>query len=120
MDHASSTGERPDKSHHEINRVICGQNTQIAHARPKWIPRRQRSTLLQVTVVRKHASLRTPARPRRIDDAGRVFALPRHQPRLALSPKFFPTGTPPQTPPPPAPPPPAQPHPRVLKTQATA
>src|SRR6266436_5595137 len=96
MDNASSTDEGSDKSHHEIDRVIRRQNTQIAHPGPKWVPRRQRSTLFQITVVREHASLRAPACPRRIDDAGRVLALPRDQPRFALSPKFFPPVSTPQ------------------------
>ncbi len=90
MDHAGPAHERPDKSHHEINRVIRGQNAQIAHPRPKGIPRRQRSALLQIAVMCQHTSLRTPARPRRINDARRVLTLACHQLRLTLPLEFFP------------------------------
>jgi hypothetical protein len=70
--------------------MIRGQNAQIAHARPEWIPRGQGGALFEIGIVRQHASLGPPARPRRIHDASGVFALPGHELRIALTAKFFP------------------------------
>src|ERR1700686_542008 len=51
MHHAGSAHEWTDKSDHEIDRMIRRQNTQIANARPEWIPRGQRSALLERTIM---------------------------------------------------------------------
>ncbi len=90
MDHARPAHKRTDESHHEINRMIRRQNAQIPHSRPEWIPRRQRPALLQIILMRQHASLGTPARARRIHDARHIFALPHHKIRRAFAFEIFP------------------------------
>src|SRR6266571_3967205 len=50
--------ERSQKTNHEINRMICWQDAEIAHAWPERIKRRERDALLQIIFVRHHATLR--------------------------------------------------------------
>ena len=90
MHHARAADERPDKADHEIDGVIRGQNTQVAHARPEGIQRDQRLALLQIIFMGEHASLGTPAGPGRIDDAGHVLRCARHKYRLTFAAKFLP------------------------------
>src|ERR1700730_3910565 len=73
--HARAAYERSYKADHEINRMIRGQNTEVAHARPERIPGCQRLALLEIILMREHASLGTPTRPRRINYAGHILAL---------------------------------------------
>ena len=85
MHHARSAHKRSDESHHEIDRVIRGQNTQVPHSRPEWIPRRQRPALLQIIFVREHAAFRASARSRRIHDAGHIVPLAHDEIRRAFA-----------------------------------
>ena len=90
MHHASSAYERSDEAHHEINGVIRGKNAQIAHARPKGIPGRERAALLQIIFVGEDAALGPPARSRGIDDAGDVVLLPHDEVGSAFALEVFP------------------------------
>src|SRR2546425_9539628 len=90
MHQASAAHERPDEAHHKINGVIRWQNTEVTPSRPEGIPRGQSLALLQVILVREHASLGPPTRARGINDAGGILALPWNKPRIALEAKFFP------------------------------
>src|ERR1700746_1390157 len=89
MNHRRPAGKRPDKSHHEINRVIRRQDAEVSHAGPKWIKRRERHALLQIIIVRQHAALRPPSRPVRIHKASRVFARSRNESRCPISATVF-------------------------------
>src|ERR1700690_4452665 len=90
MHHARAANKWAHEADHEIDHVISRQDTQVAHAWPEWIPPGQCPALLQPIVVRKHATLRTPARARRIHDASHVFALSLHKLRVTFAAKFFP------------------------------
>ena len=77
MHDGGAAGEGANETDHEINRVIRGENAEIAHAGPKGIERRERNALLEIIFVRQDAAFRASAGAGRIDDAGRVFALAR-------------------------------------------
>src|SRR5207248_8350563 len=63
----------PDKSDHEINGVIGGQDAQVADSWRKWIPGNQRFALLQIIFVSKNASLGVPTRPGGVNNACRIL-----------------------------------------------
>src|SRR5215472_224118 len=86
-----ATGKRPEKSHHKVDGVVRGQNTEIANSRPKRIERSQRDALLQVIFVGHHAALGAAAGSGRIHDAGGFLTLARNQSWLSLATKFLPT-----------------------------
>ena len=82
--------EWPEKTNHEIDGMICRQNAEVAHARPKRIKRCERNALLKIVFVRHHAALGAAARPRGVDNACRVLTFTRDENRFAVSAKFFP------------------------------
>ncbi len=88
--HARTADKRPDKPDHEIDGVIGGQNTQVAHTRPEGEERDQGFALLQIIFMCEHASLGTPAGSRGVDDAGHILTLARNEHRIALAAKIFP------------------------------
>src|SRR6188474_1986359 len=45
--HSGTANERANEAHHEINGMVCRQNTQVAHTWPKRVPGHQRLALLQ-------------------------------------------------------------------------
>ncbi len=90
MHDCRSARERPKKTHHEINSVVCGQNAEIAYARPERIQRCERDALLQIIFVRHHAAFRTSASSGRVDDAGIARAFTRDENRFASPAKFLP------------------------------
>ena len=55
MDNGPSAGKRHKKAAHEIDRVIRGDNAQVARAGSKRKNRRHGGALLQVIVVSQHA-----------------------------------------------------------------
>ena len=79
MNDARSANKWPDKSDHEINGVIGGQDAQVADSWRKWIPGNQRFALLQIIFVSKNASLGVPTRPGGVNNACRILALSRHK-----------------------------------------
>src|ERR1700677_4748631 len=85
-----SAHKRANKPHHEINRMIRRKNAEIPYSRPKGIPRGQRPALLQIILVRQHASLGPSARARGVDDASDIVALSHDKIRRALALKIFP------------------------------
>ena len=90
MDHGRPARERADEADHEIDRVIRGQDAQVAHAGPERKNRRERQALLEIILVRQNAALRPPAGPRGIDDAGRILAPARNENGLACIAEFLP------------------------------
>src|SRR2546422_3361567 len=91
MYNCRAAGERPEKSHHEINRVVRRQDAEVAYARPKRIKRSQRDTLLQIILVRHHGAFRAAAGSGGIHDASCVLAFARNETRFASATKIFPT-----------------------------
>ena len=77
MHDGAAAGERHDEAAHEIDGVICGNDAQIARARPKRKNRRHGHALLEIILVREDAALGTASCAGGIDDAGGIFALPR-------------------------------------------
>src|SRR5437764_3223593 len=63
MHDTGSADKWPNETHHEINGMIRRQDTEVFHSRPKWIPSRQRSALLQIVFMREDAALGAAARP---------------------------------------------------------
>src|SRR6266699_716610 len=90
MNHARAADERSDKANHEINRMIRGQNTEVADPRPEWIPGRERLALFEIFFVRQDTALRLTARPRGIHNASSVFTTTRDEVWITLATKFFP------------------------------
>ena len=90
MDHACAANERADESDHEINRVVCGQNAEIPHSGPEWIPSGQRLALLEIIFVSEYATLGAAAGAGGIHDASCVFPSAGYKVRVALAAKFFP------------------------------
>src|SRR5580693_8849428 len=82
--------ERPEESDHEVDRVIRGQDAEVAHTWPKRIKRGERDALFEVIFVRHHAAFGTAARAGRIDDAGYFFARAWNECWFAAAAKFFP------------------------------
>ncbi len=83
MHHRRPANERPKKSHHEIDGVICWQDAQVAHSWSEWVQRSQRHTLLQIIFMRHHAAFRPPAGSRRIHNRRGIAARARPKFRLA-------------------------------------
>src|SRR5208282_649484 len=90
MHHASAADERADEANHEINRVVGRQNAKVANSWPEWVPCRQRLALLQIIIMREHASFGPPAGAGRIDDAGDIRPPSRNKFRIALTAEIFP------------------------------
>src|SRR5437762_6623534 len=82
--------KRTEKTHHEIDGMVRWQDTEVAYARPEWINRCEREALLQIVLVRHHATLRAAARPGRVDYASRILAFARDEHRPVFSAKIFP------------------------------
>src|ERR1700720_3926324 len=85
-----SARKRSEKTHHEIDGMVRGQDTEVAHARPERINRCQGDALLQIVLMRHHATLRAAARPGGVDDASRFLAFACDEYRLVFSAKIFP------------------------------
>src|ERR1700675_2583934 len=66
MHYPGSANKRPKNTHHEIDRVICRQDAQVAHPGSEWIERSKRHALLQIIFVRHHAAFWSAAGSRRI------------------------------------------------------
>src|SRR5208282_5472317 len=92
--HASSAHKWADEANHKINRMVRRQNAQVTHPRPERIPGRERLALLQIVLMREHASFGTPARARGINDASHVLPLPRNKLRVAFAAKILPPVSP--------------------------
>src|SRR5260370_968343 len=75
MNDRGPTGERSEKTHHEIDGVIRRQYAEVAHARPEGIERSERDALLQIVFVRYHAAFGASASPRGVDNAGGIHRL---------------------------------------------
>src|SRR5947207_14111150 len=90
MNYTRAADKWSDKADHEINRVIRGQNAEVANPRPERIPRGQSLALLQIIFVCQDATLRLAARPRGIHDASGVFTSARDEVGISLATKFFP------------------------------
>src|SRR3974390_1910194 len=73
MHHGGPANKWPEKSHHEIDRVIRRKDAEISDAGPKWIPGGQCRTLLQIVSVRQHAALRASTSTGGKDNAGKIF-----------------------------------------------
>src|ERR1700747_3169448 len=84
MYHAGSAHERTDEADHEIDGGIRGQDAQIAHSGPKWVPRGERPTLLQIVFVRQDGPCGAATGTRGVDDAGDIVFLAHHEIRRAL------------------------------------
>src|ERR1700692_1261453 len=74
MHYPGSANERPKKSHHKIDGVICGQDTQVAHSRSEGVERSERHALLQIIFMRHHAAFWPAAGSRRIHNRRGVAA----------------------------------------------
>src|SRR4029077_5022219 len=90
MNHLRSARERPDKSNHEVNRVIRRQNAEVSYAGPKWKERGESHALLEIIFVCQNAAFRPPSCPRGINNASRVFASSLNEARRASSAKILP------------------------------
>src|SRR6266704_139548 len=90
MNDRGPTGERSEKTHHEIDGVIRRQYAEVAQARPEGIERSERDALLQIVFVRHHAAFGASASPRGVDNAGRIPPAARNENRFADASKLFP------------------------------
>ena len=90
VDDAGSAHKRSDEAHHKIDRVIGGQNAQVANAGPERVPGRQCATLFQIILVGEHATLRTAAGAGRIHNAGHIVFLPHDKIGSAFAFEIFP------------------------------
>src|SRR5215472_5022073 len=91
MHDSRATGKRSEKSHHEIDGVVCWQDAEVTHPRPKRIERSQSDALLQIIFMRHQAALGAAARSGGIYDAGGVTAFAWDKCRFALAAEFLPT-----------------------------
>src|SRR5260370_40914064 len=90
MHDASAAGERAEKADHKIDSVVGGENAEVTHARPKWIERRERYTLLEIIFVGHHAAFGAAAGSGRIDDGRDILAFAGHEGGRGAASKFFP------------------------------
>src|SRR5260370_12462013 len=90
MNDRGPTGERSEKTHHEIDGVIRRQNAEVAHARPEGIEGSERDARLQIVLVRYHAAFGASASPRGVDNAGRIPPAARNENRFPCASKLFP------------------------------
>ena len=90
MNNARTAHKRPDEADHKIDRVVGGQDAQIAYTGPERIPRSQRLALLEIIGVGENTALGAASGPGGIDDAGSVFAAARNKDRIAFAAEFFP------------------------------
>src|SRR6202050_3489720 len=79
MHHGAATGERHEEPAHEIDRVIGGDDAQVARARPEWEDGYYSGALLEIVFVREDAAFGLPARAGGIDDAGGIFSSARDE-----------------------------------------
>src|SRR5215468_4644269 len=91
MYHACAACKRTEKTDHEIDRMICRKNTEIAHARPKRVERSESDALLKIILVRHHAAFGAATGSGGIDDACNVFSLARNENWFRYAAKFFPS-----------------------------
>ena len=91
MHDGAAAGEGHDEAAHEVDRMIGGNDAQVARAGPEGKDRRDGCALFEIVSVREHASLGAAAGARGIDDAGRIGALSRAKFRLALAAKLLPS-----------------------------
>src|SRR5438132_2721820 len=92
MDDRRAANERPEKSHHEIDRMIRQQNAEVAISGRKGIQRGERDALLEIVVVRHHTALRPAAGAGRVDDRRDIAPCARRKNwLLRLRLRIFPT-----------------------------
>src|SRR6266498_559354 len=91
MNHTGAAYKWSDKANHKINRVIRGQNTEVANSRPEWIPGGESLALLQIILMSEDTTLRLAARARGIHNASGIFTIAWDEGWITLTTKFFPT-----------------------------
>src|SRR5712675_3800883 len=90
MHHSGTADEGAEKTDHEINRVIGGEDAEIAKAGSEGVDGSERDALLEIVFVSHHAAFWAAAGAGGIDDGGHVAALARNEGRFPGAAKFLP------------------------------